>query len=758
MTTLKTNLGTTRESARQLRFEPKGSIDATNVQEAIAGIVAGPAAQPLDAELTALAGLTSAANKLPYFTGAGAAALTDFSAFGRSLVDDSSAAAALTTLGVSAFIQTLIDDADAATARATLGLIIGTNVQAQDAELAALAGLASAADTVPYFTGSGAAALTPLTAAARSVLDDTTTAAMLTTLGAVPVTRTVSTATGLSGGGDLSTNRTINYDLPSLTLETSLDTSNDLVLIYDASAGAYKKTNVGSIASVWGLSGSNVFYTAGNVGIGTANPAQLFAVGTTNTIADFNENATQKRAVIAYSSTNTSPAGDIGFVIRNENSTAGNTTGLSFSTINGDATINHINAAITVLNGVRSPGNIYPSGTMVFLTAPGSAGAQDAIERMRITSGGNVGIGVSAPLAKVDVSGGGQRIQGIDNPATGSGIEFGYDGAQGIIQAYSNRTALTPAPVTFYTSAPYKFNGDVYTKTGRPWADVMAWGAAGNGVADDTAEIQAACDYVYSTYGGAPVIMPAGTYLISAAIELKGGTTLSGAGQHATFLTAATDITLVRFVGGIANSGYASLRDMAVYGYQNAAAVNNAIVITENMPVILRDLKVFGGNFALENNGIDSIIENVYLNGWGTNGGGIKSTGANWYIRVKSDSGPQAVRYGFYQGESFSGASSAENHFTQSDFSGNHVFSIFIDDNATGAAMTDFDGCVASGPIAVNSAKITRMSGMFGAAAVAVHNTNGGHFIASDCFWGSAVSITGGSANLHLSPTNVNLS
>lgn len=78
-----------------------------------------------------------------------------------------------------------VDALSAANFRTALSLVPGTNIQAYDADLAAIAALVSAADRVPYATGAGTWALATFTSFARTLVDDTTAAAARSTLGQV---------------------------------------------------------------------------------------------------------------------------------------------------------------------------------------------------------------------------------------------------------------------------------------------------------------------------------------------------------------------------------------------------------------------------------------------------------------------------------------------------------------------------------------------------------------------------------------------
>ena len=105
--------------------------------------------------LEAIQPLTVAADKIAYYTGANSAATTTLTSFARTLLDDTSASAARTTLGA----------------------------QAADATLTALAGVATGLNKLPYFTGTDAADVTDLSAYGRTLIATADAAAARTTLG-----------------------------------------------------------------------------------------------------------------------------------------------------------------------------------------------------------------------------------------------------------------------------------------------------------------------------------------------------------------------------------------------------------------------------------------------------------------------------------------------------------------------------------------------------------------------------------------------
>lgn len=134
------------------------------------------------------------------------------------------------------------------------------------------------------------------------------------------------------------------------------------------------------------LTNETINYLSGNLGIGTASPkSQLHVYGTNQTTA------------------NLADGGNLGGSIRlsDTGAAAGSGGAVIFTNVQGD-TAN--SAGFAAIKGLLVSGGGNTTGTIAFSTRNATTDAA-LTERMRIDSSGNVGIGNTAPNAKLQVTG-----------------------------------------------------------------------------------------------------------------------------------------------------------------------------------------------------------------------------------------------------------------------------------------------------------------------------------------------------------------
>jgi len=191
--------------------------------------------QPLDGTLTAMAGVTTAADKLIYATGADAFATTDLTAFARTLLDDANAGAARTTLGLGSSAVK-----DTGTSGNTVPLLDGANTWSGAQTFSALVTLENYAFDADQITPSAGAATVNCASGNANFFYATAAGAVTWTFSNPPASGTVYEFTlelTNGGAGAQTWPASVKWHTPGGTAPTLKTTGVDVLTFYSRDGG-----------------------------------------------------------------------------------------------------------------------------------------------------------------------------------------------------------------------------------------------------------------------------------------------------------------------------------------------------------------------------------------------------------------------------------------------------------------------------------------------------------------------------------------
>jgi hypothetical protein len=252
-----------------------------------------------------------------------------------------------------------------------------------------------------------------------------------------------------------------------------------------------------------------------------------------------------------------------------------------------------------------------------------------------------------------------------------------------------------------------------------PWVDVKSGtngcaAASGNGSPGDAVAINCQVAWVHS-HGGGIVWFPCGDYDVSGrGVTITQGVRFSAPNRACVAIHDSNDETAVTMTADTSAQSYVGLDHIWVYCLQNSSATQACVNVTQGV-AFLHECGIWGGKYALEEQGTDGAISECFISSWGSGGASLWSnSGANRYFGDKFDLNGQNQDTCVLITTSGSGVN--ENHFTNIDCSGGnggfYKESFVISDNGSNGAIVGIgEQSILSAPFSIIRAKYVMFNG-----------------------------------------------